>query len=209
MNMKKVILILLFVGGLTSMVQAQSLSPVSNWAIDIGYGGFTPPILSGQAKGRSDFFTDGTQGQYTVTSTGAFHAGISAKVWKIRVGIVGTYEDVFVKNAFTDVNPGGNIVGYVKTSNQYWSAMAKVEWNWVNFGGLHLYGNLAGGHYGVTSTLTQNTSSLTPDHTTSDGGFAYQVTPIGARIGGNRVSVFLEAGWGFLGMVNGGVRFKL
>jgi hypothetical protein len=207
MHMKKVILILLFVGGLTSMVSAQSLSPISGFALDLGYGGFTPPILSGQAKGRSDFFTDGTQGQYTVTSTGAFHAGLSAKVWKIRVGVVGTFEDVFVENAFT--NAPTNTHGYVKTSNQYWSAMAKVEWNWASFGGLHLYGNLAGGHYGVTSTLTDNTSGLTPDHSTTDGGFAYQVTPIGARIGGNRVSVFLEAGWGFLGMVNGGVRFKL
>jgi hypothetical protein len=207
--MKKVILILLFVGGLTSLVQAQSLSPVSGFAIDLGYGGFTPPILSGAAKGRTQFFTDGTQGNCTVTSTGAFHLGVSAKVWKIRVGVVGTYEVVSVGSSFSTATGNGIQPGYMKVSNGYWSGMVKAEWNWWGVGGFHLYGNVAGGHYGVTSTLKENNSTLTPDHTTSDGGFAYQVSPIGARLGGNRVSVFLEAGWGYLGLVNGGVRFKL
>jgi len=94
--MKKTILILLFVGGLSVLAKAQLISP----GIDIGYGGFTTPITGGGAKSRTDFFSDGTQGQYKVTSTGAFHAGVSAKIWKIRVGVVAAYESISVDNAY-------------------------------------------------------------------------------------------------------------
>ena len=203
--MKKTILILLFVGGLCSFAKAQLLSP----GIEIGYGGFTPPVLSGDAKSRQAFFSNGIQGQETVTSTGAFHLALYAKVWKVTIGVEGAYEDVMVKNDFQYNNNAGIVAGVIKGSSNYWSAMARMQWNYVTFpGGLKLYGGIAAGFYNVNSTLKSNTSDLTPDHTTAGNGFAYQGTLVGASLG-NKVVLFVEGGYGFLGLVNGGIRFKL
>lgn len=202
-------LILLFVGGFSALAKAQLL--LSSPAIDIGYGGFTPPILSGEVKNRTQFFTGGTQGDYTVTSTGAFHAKVTASIWKIRVGVVGSYEVITVGSDYSYSNNGSPInPAYVKTNNSYWTGMALVQWNYWSIPRLHIYGGLAGGYYGVHSTLKENTNtSQTPDNSTSDHGFAYQVSAVGVDLGSKKLSVFLEGGWGYLGCVNGGIRFKL
>jgi hypothetical protein len=202
-NMKKAILILLFVGGLGSFANAQLLSP----GLELGYGGFTPPVLSGDAKTRQAFFSDGIQGSQTVTSTGAFHVALTAKVWRVTLGVEGSYEAVMVRNDFGV--PGG-LPGEVKASSRYWTVMPRVQWNYATLaaGRLKLYGGLAAGVYGVTSVLKQNNSNSNPDHSESGSGFAYQVTGVGASLGG-KVTFFLEGGYGYLGSVNGGVRFKL
>lgn len=203
-NMKKTILILLFVGGLGSFAHAQLLNP----GIEIGYGGFTPPVLSGDVKTRAEFFSNSVQGTETVTSTGAFHAAVTAKVWRVTVGVEGSYESIMVKNQFSYVVGNAVYGGTQKTNHNYWTAMARVQWNYFSFPGLKLYGGLAGGTYGVTSKLKENTSNETPDNSTKGSGFAYQATVIGASLGG-KIAVFLEGGYGYLGLVNGGVRFKL
>lgn len=203
-NMKKTILILLFVGGLCSFAKAQLLSP----GIEIGYGGFTPPILSGDVKTRTEFFSNGVQGSETVTSTGAFHAAATAKVWRLTVGVEGSYESISVRNDFSYVTNAGPQPATVKANSNYWTLMARAQWNYWSFPGLKLYGGLAAGTYGVKSILKENTSNETPDHSTTGSGFAYQVTVVGASLGG-KIAVFLEGGYGYLGLVNGGVRFKL
>jgi hypothetical protein len=201
-NMKKTILILLCVCGLGSFAKAQLTSP----GIEIGYGGFTPPILNGDAKNRSQFFSNGIEGAEQVTSYGAFHAAVTAKVWKVTVGIEGSYEDILVRNDFG--TPTTSSVSTIKVSNKYWTAMGRVQWTYGSISRIKLYSGVAAGIYGVTSTLTQNESSLTPDTKNTASGFAYQATALGACLEG-KVSVFLEGGYGFLGIVNGGVRFKL
>ncbi|HTJ11060.1 MAG TPA: hypothetical protein VL547_03515 [Dinghuibacter sp.] len=203
--MKKVILVVLFIAGLGSLAQAQLLNP----GIEIGYGGFTPPMLSGDVKTRAEFFSNTVKGTETVTSTGAFHAAVYAKVWKVTVGVEGSYESMMVKNQFTYSSGNQTIGGEQKTNHNYVTAMARVQWNYWSFPGFKLYGGLAGGTYWVTSKLKENNSNETPDPKTSYESFAYQVTAIGASVGSNKVTVFLEGGYGFLGLVSGGVRFKL
>jgi hypothetical protein len=204
-NMKKAILILLLVGGLGRVAQAQLLNP----GFEIGYGGFTTPILTGDAKSRAQFFSNSVQGNETVTSTGAFHAAVFAKVWRVTIGVEGTYEAVMVKNSFSYYSTGSNNeqFGTEKTTHGYWTAMARVQWNYWGFPGFKLYGGIAGGPYGVHSKLTYNSSNETPDNSTKGSGWGYQLTPVGAEVGA-KVKVFLEAGYGYLGLVNGGVRFK-
>ncbi|WP_133989864.1 hypothetical protein [Dinghuibacter silviterrae] len=204
--MKRTILILLFVGGLGCFAQAQLLNP----GIEIGYGGFTPPILSGDAKTRAEFFSNSVRGSETVTSTGAFHAAAFAKIWRVTVGVEGSYESIQIKNNFSYFSTSINqeVYGEEKTTHGYWTAMARVQWSYWSFPGFKMYGGLAGGVYGVHSKLTYNSSNETPDNNTKGSGFSYQITPVGAEVGA-KVKFFLEAGYGYLGLVSGGVRFKL
>lgn len=203
-NMKKAILIVLFIAGLGSLAQAQLL----NTGIEVGYGGFTPPMLSGDVKTRAEFFSNQVKGTETVTSTGAFHAAVYTKVWKLTVGVEGSYESMMVKNQFTYSSGNSTVGGEQKTNHNYWTAMARVQWNWWSAPRFKLYGGLALGTYGVTSKLKENNSNETPDTKTSYEATAYQVTAVGISVG-NKISVFLEGGYGYLGLVDGGVRFKL
>jgi hypothetical protein len=203
--MKKVILSVLFVGGLSAMVQAQLLEP----GISIGYGGFTPPILSGSVNTRIQYFTNGAQGNTTNTSTGAFHLALTAKVWKIRVGVVGSYEVITTTSNYSYEAGNYPVPAETKANSRYWTGMAVMQWNYWHFLGFHLYGGLAAGVYGVTTVLKSNTSNQSPSGQTTGSGFAYQITPVGLSLGPNKFSVFAEAGYGYLGIIDAGVRFKL
>jgi len=207
-NMKKTIFILFFIAGLGVMAKAQQLTEPT---LEIGYGGWTPPILSGQAKVRSEFFANYIIGsKIQVISTGSFHAALTAKIWKLTFGVEGSYEIIPITNNFSTYNGSTEEVGTVKVTNSYWTAMARVQWPYVTvFQNLRLYGGVAFGYYQVNSKLTENNSYLTPDHSSSDNGFAYQYTPIGGELGKKKVKLFFELGYGYLGLVSGGIRIKL
>ena len=203
--MKKTILILLFVGGLTKISQAQLLNP----GISIGYGGFTSPVVDGDAKNRTQqYFSEGVQGNTTTTSTGAFHAGLNVKVWRLMVGVVGSFEQVYVTNSYYATGAPA----FVKVQHQYWSFMGRVQWNWWSMPevGFHVYGGGALGFYNVNSKLTQDENQLNEQvgNKSSGQGLAYQVSPLGVSFG-KKIAVYAELGYGFQGIINGGVRFSL
>lgn len=203
--MKKAILILLFVGSMSKFAQAQLLNP----GINIGYGGFTSPVVDGDAKNRTQqYFSSGVQGNTTTVSSGAFHAGVNVKVWRFMVGVVGSFEQINVTNSyFYSAAPA-----FVKVQHNYFTFMGRVQWNWWSLpeAGFHVYGTGSAGFYNVNDRLTQdeNQSNEQVGNTTSGKGLAYQVSPIGVSFG-KKISVYMELGYGFLGIVNGGVRFGL
>jgi hypothetical protein len=203
--MKKAILILLFVGSLGAAAQAQLLNP----GINVGYGGFTSPVVDGDAKSRTQqYFSDGVQGSTTTTSSGAFHVGVNVKVWRFMVGVIGSFEQANVTNSYSYVTSPA----FVKVQHEYFTVMGRVQWNWWSMPevGLHVYGTGAIGVYTVHSKLTQDENQLNEQvgNSSNGEGLAYQVSPLGISFG-KKISVYMELGYGYLGVVNGGVRFGL
>jgi len=203
--MKKAILILLFVGGMSAFAQAQLLNP----GISIGYGGFTSPVVDGDAKSRTQqYFSEGVQGNTTTTSSGAFHAGVNVKVWRLMVGVVGSFEQINVTNSYYAIGAPA----FVKVQHDYFTFMGRVQWNWWSLPevGFHVYGTGSAGFYNVNSKLTQDENQLNESvgNKSSGEGFAYQVSPIGVSYG-KKIAVYGELGYGYLGIVSAGVRFSL
>lgn len=85
-------------------------------------------------------------------------------------------------------------------SNTYHALMARLDLLWVHADNLHLYSSGAvGGGLLVQSSGGSSTSAFTP---------AFHVTALGVRIGGG-LSFFAEAGFGYRGLLIGGVALTL
>jgi hypothetical protein len=122
------------------------------------------------------------------------------------VGVEGSFESIAVTNSyFFTAAPA-----FVKVQHNYFTGMARVQWNWWSLPeiGLHVYGNGAAGFYNVNSKLLEdeNQTGEQVGNKNSGEGLAYQISPIGVSFG-KKISVYMELGYGYLGIVNGGVRF--
>ena len=79
--------------------------------------------------------------------------------------------------------------------------MIRFKGNWVNRPAVQLYSALAAG----ATFMSGDNNSGTTDHSTA---FAFQVSPIGVRVG-NTFSFFAEAGFGYQGLLSAGLALKL
>lgn len=88
-------------------------------------------------------------------------------------------------------------------TQNYYSALLGYTDYWVKRNYFSLYTELA---IGCTQTTTKqtNASNAAVQH---QSVLAYQITPLGFRFG-NRIGVYLEGGYGFKGLVNGGFSFR-
>ena len=85
--------------------------------------------------------------------------------------------------------------------------MGRLKWNYFGALTIHLYGGIAGGITNVTTTVTGASGDNTaqPGDESKATKIAYQLTPIGISVG-KGFGVFAEVGYGYLGIVNGGIR---
>jgi hypothetical protein len=144
-------------------------------------------------------FTFGSFETRNNISTGAFSFEYQyrPKKW-VSVGGSVSYErttcDLFSKNLDIDA---GNII------NNYYTVMATARFNYLSKKIITLYSRVG---IGYTLWLEYiNGDNQYQDQ--SDGFVAFQLTPIGIRIG-TKVGGFFEAGFGSEGMVAAGVSFR-
>ncbi|MCX2681992.1 hypothetical protein OOZ15_18720 [Galbibacter sp. EGI 63066] len=81
----------------------------------------------------------------------------------------------------------------------YLAFMPQFEYTYLKSGILELYGNTSAGVVGLFYKIENKNET--------DFGFAYQVNPIGIRVG-KKIGGFAEVGCGFKGFVNVGIDFK-
>lgn len=85
------------------------------------------------------------------------------------------------------------------TSNQYWSILPTVKWNWLNLKIVSIYARAGAG-------VTFARASYNGQHDNSTQ-FAFQVSPVGVEVGG-RLAGYAEAGIGTAGCVLAGIRYR-
>jgi hypothetical protein len=94
-----------------------------------------------------------------------------------------------------------------KLSNQelsYNSIMLNVKKAWVSTRFITVYSRLAGG---ITLIKIKGVDDVL-SYEESENYIAFQVSPIGVEVG-NNLAVFLEGGFGTMGVLQGGVRLRL
>ncbi|WP_194776978.1 hypothetical protein [Pararhodonellum marinum] len=91
----------------------------------------------------------------------------------------------------------------VTTSDAWFTVMPRANFNYINRDALQLYSALSVG----MSFLTSNSDDTTPERS-SGSAFGYQVVPIGVRVG-DGLAFFAELGFGFRGVLNAGISFRL
>lgn len=117
----------------------------------------------------------------------------------IRLGILAAYNHYDV--VYTSES------GKTATDKDNWiTAMARLDLNWIHTSGFMMYSGVAAG---ASYYHSEGTSSETPDISTdSDWFFAFQVNLLGFRIG-STVGFFMEFGVGFNGLIDAGLSIKL
>lgn len=202
--MKRTILLLVLCVSTGLVTEAQISSP----AISVGWGDFTNAVVNRQCLQSAYYFSNGVMSNYvSTTSTGAWHAELSVKIWRLTVGAVGAWEHVNVTQQYAE----GGAPAYVQVGNNYFTGMLSVQWNYWSLGlpYVHLYGRLAGGYYQENSKLIQGQNVNDPNGSTyMTGNFAYQVSPIGVFVG-TKYGVYAEVGYGYLGIAAVGLRVGL
>lgn len=91
----------------------------------------------------------------------------------------------------------------VRTETNYASIMPRLDFKYINKPNFKVYGS---GAIGVSMRKAENkTNNTTPNKAT---GGAFHITPVGIRAG-NNIAFWAEAGFGFRGIVSGGLSIKL
>lgn len=83
---------------------------------------------------------------------------------------------------------------------KYFSPMLHTKYNWVNKPILNIYSAAA---VGATFYTSKNEAGEKKNITS----FAFQASPIGLRVG-NKVAFFAELGFGFQGLISGGLSLR-
>jgi hypothetical protein len=199
--MKK--LIMLFISMLAVLtVRGQIIRP----ELELGYGKWTANDIGNSAeKYTADLLGSGvnTNNMHN-SSSGSFQAGVYLKLLKISVGVTGAYERINVTDSYSG---NASVSGMVATQNDYWTIMGRLKWNYFGVVGVHFYGGVAGGTTTINTLVTETAGNGLKNNRSSTTRVAYQITPLGVSIG-HGFSVFAEVGYGYLGIVNGGISFK-
>lgn len=120
---------------------------------------------------------------------------------KFRYGIAVGYDGS--KGTYTDPVSSSSIPGNYRSSHV--TVAGEGLFAYMNKPAVRLYGFIGAGYTNITYKRTRNSSSAT--ETQSDGGFNFQVTPIGVSVG-NQFGGFLELGVGYKGVINIGAYVK-
>lgn len=191
--MKKILLlaVALFVAAIYADAQEYEY-PDNEIAIGVGFG--THPFI-GVAFGdafagaidRSDC-SDSTVGAYSVT----YLRNLSKH---FAVGATAVYEYMYTENKKNE-----------KLSENFITAMPTARAYWFRSKGFGMYSRLAAG---VSFQLSEDykDSSKTEKENHCDAHFAFHAAPVACEFGSNKISGFLELGYGYQGFVNAGVKF--
>lgn len=179
------------------VVAAQvSQAQLLNLGIEGGYGKWTAPVENSKLKNSLPFIGDGSKSD----SKGAYNVGVYFTLLKFTISGLAAFETVNQKS-------GGNS-DYVQTKNKYTTLMARLQWNYFGLVLVHFYGGVGAGVAHVKSTVEEASDATKVGNASSASKFAYQITPLGVRVG-RKLCVYLEGGYGYLGALNGGIRLGL
>lgn len=140
--------------------------------------------------------------------------GVYGLGYRYSVGRVGLGADISYIGYRNDVRlKAGNPIDF-KMYENYFFVLPSVDLTYIQRGVFRFYGGISvGTALGLSSEKSQTDdgknylSSASPKNTSVN--LAFQVNPIGLRIGNDKIGGFLEAGFGMKGLLNLGVSLKL
>ena len=171
--------------------------------IRIGYSdGLTLGGTSFWGMGLSDAIT-GTK-RSDAQSTGVFGLGYRYTLNKrFKLGM-----DLGFAKVTSKITNSPNKVPSIKEKELNFLVLPTAEFIYLRRNLFQLYGSVSAGvdftrHY--ETGLTERGKEQAQKKSKFKTGFAYQVNPIGLRIGNNRIGGFVEAGLGYKGFVTAGL----
>lgn len=191
-DMKKLIVIILFIGSFSISLSAQQQS---RHEITLGYGiGTTSEFIDALTDIIVWGITTGTTSSDD-TYSGAFHVGYKYRLTE-RFSLGGTfiYENGKSDAYFNDVKTG-------EFKNNYYTIAAEGKIKYLNKSNFSLYGLLGAG-----ATIYEQKYKAS-DNTTDDNSnvhINFQLTPIGIQFGKN-IGAFAELGCGYKGIISAGI----
>lgn len=117
----------------------------------------------------------------------------------IGIGLEGIYSGV----------SGRSKEGNVKQNTDYIIVMPTLRAHWFRKADFSIYSRVAAGAYFSMDSATKTEDGKTEKKSNNDGGFAFQVCPVGLEIGSKNFSGFLEGGVGFQGFIVAGLRIGI
>lgn len=196
--MKNTLALLLIVLAITS-TSAQDRSPVVE--VNAGIGVLTAPemieaistAVIDQIVSPNITSLDITNGGVAYIGTVSFFPngrfGVGADFVYDRTDMQANYSDPWVQPQTTSVT--------------YASLLARLDIRYIKSGFVRLYSS---GALGVSMRTAERTDPL-PVEKDQSTGFGLQLTPIGIRIG-RRLGAWAELGFGFRGLLSGGVSYQ-
>jgi hypothetical protein len=180
-------------------LKAQTESPKNS--IAAGYGVLTvQDIASTVSDVLIDPFTVGIIEVTDITGSGVVFVEYS-HFWKSKWRFLVNANYTSIKSTFVNSSDQSN---YGKGTDQYYALMVGVNYHWLTHNILELYSGLqAGGSY----ISTKQTYVTGDDATDNSFAFAFQVTPIGLRVG-KTFGGFAELGFGYKGLINVGIDYR-
>jgi hypothetical protein len=137
----------------------------------------------------------GSNGQVDITGGGAFVGSIILLPdHKLSLGV-----DLVLNSNTVHYHQVGGDIATIVYDMQYTSVMGRADFHYINLHHFKLYSGIAAGMSWRSAKDGITTIKKT--------GAAYQITPIGAAIGGKFV-LWGELGYGYRGYLNGGVALR-
>lgn len=176
------------------------------FGLSVGYG-FMPASSFNSTANQYLIYTnpgDGKRSDGNITSSmGAVHFAFN---YEINPWLELSIPIVYSRNWGTQNFPV-RIDGVQHTKSGYlrdnwFSLIPSVRVNWMRNSWLSLYSRA-----GVGISLANRNRGIDNDLYSSPA-FAWQFSPVGIEMG-RKVCFYLEAGYGFTGVINGGVKFKI
>lgn len=185
---------------------ATAVAQIDRIEVGASYG-FAP--ATGIIKKMSEISIDelSTDEFKNADKLGAVSANVNFRLTKgFGVGLIYSYSTLK-----QDINAHLSAAAPVTPCEQtykYHSIMPQIKFSWVNTRLITIYTRLAGG---ITIISTERmTTELADKKTWTDSKkyAAFQISPIGVELG-NNLALFLEGGFGTMGILQGGVRLRL
>lgn len=116
----------------------------------------------------------------------------------ISFGIMGSYTAYKTDYKYT---LNDSVIG--RTDDKFYTVMARGDINYINDNYFQIYSGLSVGLTNFKTNYADSTSSngLSTNH------LAYQINLVGVRVGKN-IGAFIELGFGYNGIFNGGISYK-
>lgn len=94
-----------------------------------------------------------------------------------------------------------------KQTNDDMTGVASIKYSYISTSRLRLYSGLGAG-YSLDYQHFKSDTNTKDNNKGNTGNFNFQVTALGIRIGG-RFGIHAEAGFGYKGIINAGVNYRL
>lgn len=195
MAIKKISLLIVLLGCAT-LVQAQN--HLKKNELSVSYGIASPINITDQF---SSILLSGLTGGYLSFDHQVYSGSINVEyIYRLNhtIGIGGA---VSYEHAYREIIEQRQKVGTMHEN--YITVMPVFKCNWLNGGVVRLYSKAAAG-VSLDMIHQRDAQSTEDDHSMQ---FAFQVSPLGIELGGSLCG-FLEAGYGYQGMLQVGVKYR-